>query len=412
MIRNSDFSYHRISGDRRPAVGAYASVVWSVCVYWIRPLFAMSHVVSRCSVLLAFVLVGMSVTPIAAQPLWKPHALDRPAPPVVTPAPQTLPVPPPSDALVLFDGTDLSAWEAHEGGPGAWTIANDYNEVNRRTYRPAPWTVADGAFEVAPGTGDIRTQAVFGDIQLHIEWATPSLDRVQGEGQDRGNSGVFLMGLYEIQVLDSYQSTTYPDGQAGAIYGQYPPLANASLPPTEWQAYDILFRRPRFDSNGQLTAPARITVIHNGVLIQNDAELWGVTMWLQHLPYRPHAEKLPLVLQDHGNPVRFRNIWVRELPEAEPFDTQPAAPRPAVTLSAEEMDRYVGTYGNFEVQRMDDRLRAHFFGPLWLELIPHGEDHFSLRRTDATLDFDLDGSGNPTALTFTIGGVPIRAERQ
>jgi hypothetical protein len=153
----------------------------------------------------------------------------------------------------------------------------------------------------------------FGDVQLHIEWATPSPAR--GSGQARGNSGVFLMGRYEVQVLDSYQNRTYPDGQAAAIYGQYPPLVNASRPPGEWQTYDIVFRRPRFDANGALVSPARMTVFHNGVLVQDDVELTGPSGHQSRPPYERHADRLPIRLQDHGDPVRFRYIWVRELPE-------------------------------------------------------------------------------------------------
>lgn len=165
--------------------------------------------------------------------------------------------------------------------------------------------------EVAGGTGAIATVGAFGDVQLHVEFATPNPP--SGEGQERGNSGVYLMSTYELQVLDSYRNVTYPDGQAGAIYGQYPPLVNASRPPGQWQSYDILFRAPRFDAGGQLLAPARMTVFHNGVLVQNDVALTGPTGHRRRPPYAPHAERLPIVLQDHGNPMRFRNIWVREL---------------------------------------------------------------------------------------------------
>ncbi len=175
------------------------------------------------------------------------------------------------------------------------------------------WKVTDGYMEVAPGTGAIETKAKFGDAQLHVEWASPS--PAAGVGQDRGNSGIFLMGEYEVQVLDSYHAETYADGQAGAIYGQYPPLANASRPPGEWQTYDIAFRRPRFDQGGKLLEPARLTLIHNGILIQNNEELLGRTSWLQSLPYEAHADRGPIQLQDHGHPVRFRNMWIRDLAE-------------------------------------------------------------------------------------------------
>ncbi len=201
----------------------------------------------------------------------------------------------PADAIVLFDGTDLSQWRTQKDG-GA-----------------ARWRVEGGYMEVAPGSGDIQTAASFGDCQLHIEWAAPSPPI--GAGQDRGNSGVFLMRQYEVQVLDSYQSATYPDGQAGALYGQYPPLVNASRPPGEWQSYDIVFRAPRFAPDGRLQRPARLTVLHNGVLVQDARELLGPTAHKARPAYTPHAAKLPLGLQDHDHPVRFRNIWVRELDE-------------------------------------------------------------------------------------------------
>lgn len=165
--------------------------------------------------------------------------------------------------------------------------------------------------EVVAGTGEITTVRAFGDCQLHVEWASP--DPPAHTGQDRGNSGVFLMGRYEVQVLDSYGNRTYPDGQAAAIYGQYPPLVNASRPPGVWQSYDIVFRRPRFDERGQLIAPARITVIHNGVLVHDAVILTGPTGHRRRPPYEAHADRLPITLQDHASPVRFRNIWVRDL---------------------------------------------------------------------------------------------------
>ena len=229
---------------------------------------------------------------VAAMP-WAIHDTTRPQPVVVTPGPgPSVPAPPPSDATVLFGGSDLSQWEMEDGSA-------------------AKWAVHDGSFEVVSGTGTIRTKQGFGDVQLHLEWMAPSPPR--GEGQDRGNSGVFLMGMYEVQVLDSYENRTYPDGQAAALYGQYPPLVNASRPPGEWQTYDIVFRAPRFDAAGQVTAPAHVTVLHNGVLVQDAVELTGPTGHHQRPPYQAHAARLPLGLQDHGHPVRYRNVWVRDL---------------------------------------------------------------------------------------------------
>jgi hypothetical protein len=226
------------------------------------------------------------------------HDRSRPAPPVVDPgtaSTQERPGRPPSDAIVLFDGKDLSRWRNQQGDG------------------PAPWRVADGAFEVVKGTGVIQTAQGFGSCQLHLEWASPS--PAEGSDQDRGNSGVYLMQRYEVQILDSYQNATYPDGQAAAVYGQRAPLVNASRPPGEWQSYDIAFRAPRFDAAGNLVRPARLTLFHNGVLVQDAVELTGPTEHKARPPYRAHPERLPLLLQDHGHPVRFRNVWIRELAE-------------------------------------------------------------------------------------------------
>ncbi len=224
---------------------------------------------------------------------WKIHSLERPRPPVVHPGGAAV-VAPPADAVILFDGRDLSAWRS-----------------SRDSVSPAPWRIVGDAMEVVPGTGGILTVREFGDAQLHVEWMTPSPAR--DAGQDRGNSGVFLMGRYEVQVLDSWESDTYADGQAAAIYGQFPPMVNASLPPGTWQSYDIVFRRPRFDNAGKVTAPARMTVFHNGVLVHQHVALLGPTSHTVRAPYAAHADRLPIALQDHGSPVRFRNIWVRPL---------------------------------------------------------------------------------------------------
>ena len=226
---------------------------------------------------------------------WKIHDMERPASPVITPgtsSTQDAPGRAPSDAVVLFDGKDLSHWAQKDGSDAKWKVENGY-------------------VEVVPKTGEIHTREAFGDCQLHVEFAEPTPPK--GESQDRGNSGVFLMGLYEIQVLDSYESKTYADGQAAAVYGQYPPLVNASRPPGQWQTYDIVFHGPRFDASGKVTRTANVTVLHNGVLVQDNVELTGPTAHKQRPPYQAHAEKLPLALQDHGHPVHFRNIWIRNL---------------------------------------------------------------------------------------------------
>ena len=228
---------------------------------------------------------------------WAQHTLDRPYPAVVDPGtgvPGETPGRPPADAVVLFDGKDLSAWQGQKAG-GA-----------------APWKVENGTFEIVPKTGGLETKQSFGDAQLHIEWMAP--DPPRGTSQDRGNSGVFFgAGRYEVQILDSYENKTYPDGQAGSLYGQYPPLVNASRKPGQWQAYDIVYEAPRFDGTGKLLKPARVTVFHNGVLVQHAMELIGPTTNRVRTPYSAHPEKLPISLQDHNHPVRFRNVWVREL---------------------------------------------------------------------------------------------------
>jgi hypothetical protein len=215
--------------------------------------------------------------------------------PAVTPGTQSVTgMTPPSDAMLLFNGKDLSQWKGKAG--------------------PAEWVVKDGILSVKKGSGDIETQRSFHDIQLHVEWRIPQ--GITGEGQHRGNSGVFLNGRYEIQILDSYQHRTYADGLAGAIYGQVPPLVNAMRPPGEWNTYEILFTAPRFYDDGKILSPARVTVLHNGVLIQSNAEIAGSTgAWGK--PGYHDAEGLgPIRLQDHpgaGEPVSFRNIWVREI---------------------------------------------------------------------------------------------------
>jgi hypothetical protein len=229
---------------------------------------------------------------------WPIHSLTRPQPPVIDPGKAGPPVPAPSDAIVLFDGHSLDNWRATDS-TGAPTSSS------------AKWKVEQGHMEVVAGTRNIATARGFGDVQLHVEWSAPV--PAKGEGQERGNSGVFLMGTYEVQVLDSYHNTTYADGQASAIYGQFPPLVNASRPPGEWQTYDIVFHAPRFDPAGRLLRPARMTVLHNGVLVQDNVTLTGPTAHQRRPPYTAHPDRLPLILQDHGDPVRYRNIWVREL---------------------------------------------------------------------------------------------------
>jgi hypothetical protein len=222
----------------------------------------------------------------------------QPFPAIVTPGEPPAFVAAPSDATVLFDGSEKALTEN-------WTDTKG---------EPSGWKVVDGALESVKKAGYIQTKGKFGSCQLHVEWAAPV--NVEGDGQGRGNSGVFIMGIYEVQVLDNYNNPTYADGQAGALYGRKKPLVNVCRKPGEWQSYDIIFHRPLFDEKGKVTRRATFTVLHNGVLVQDHTILSGGTGWMgPHAAseYQAHADKLPFALQDHGNPVRFRNIWIREL---------------------------------------------------------------------------------------------------
>ncbi|MFW6352246.1 MAG: 3-keto-disaccharide hydrolase [Bacteroidota bacterium] len=233
--------------------------------------------------------IFITLTMEAQKPEHEVTEVWEPVPEVVTPGVGTSA---PSDAIVLFDGSNFDQWEKTDG-----------SEVE--------WTLGEGAMTVKPKTGDIQTRQGFGDMQLHLEWRTPA--EVKGEGQGRGNSGVFLMGRYEIQVLDNYENETYPNGQAASVYKQSIPLVNACRKPGEWQTYDIIFTAPRFNEDGRVLHPARVTVIQNGVLVQNNVEIWGATEFIGLPSYKKHGMKEPLRLQDHGDLVSFRNIWVREL---------------------------------------------------------------------------------------------------
>ncbi|HEY0076623.1 MAG TPA: DUF1080 domain-containing protein [Abditibacteriaceae bacterium] len=232
--------------------------------------------------------LGYDDTPFIPNSSWRVHDSTRPQPRIITPASENSA---PSDAVVLFDGSDLSGWSGKGGSDAAWKVENGY-------------------MEVAPGTGNIRTRQEFGDCQLHLEWAAPEV--VKGDSQGRGNSGVFLMGRYEIQVLDCYQNPTYADGTTGAIYGEFPPLVNACRPPGEWQTYDIIWQSPRFDGEA-LVSPARVTVLLNGIVLHHATEAIGPTTHRAVEPYKAHPLTGPLELQDHGDLVRFRNIWYRPL---------------------------------------------------------------------------------------------------
>jgi len=327
----------------------------------------------------AFVfIVAASVALAAPDPNWLGHDRDRPMANVITSgtfSSQEQPGVPPSDATVLFDGKDISQWVAMDGSPTKW-IAHD------------------GALECVPGSGYARTLQSFGDCQLHIEWAAPNPPK--GDSQGRGNSGVFFgFGRYEVQVLDSYGSKTYADGAAASIYGQYPPLVNASLPPGKWQTYDIIWKAPRFDAGGTLLSKARITVFHNGVLVQNNVELTGPTGWIGRAPYQAHPERTPIALQDHGNPVHYRNVWVRELgnPRHKEF-----------MLPDSLLESYAGDYprGKTEVvkiRRLPDGLLSLTLAGA--DLVMHAESRtkFYALTTDVQCEFDFTGANRKVKIT-------------
>ncbi|MEZ4412924.1 MAG: DUF1080 domain-containing protein [Gemmatimonadales bacterium] len=332
-----------------------------------------------------FVVLGtVQMLPAQTPSGWRAHDLSRPRPPLVTPGQPAEAVLPPSDAVVLFDGS----------GVGAWRNANG---------EAAGWVVRNGAMEAVPGAGYVFTRQEFGDLQLHIEWSAPTPPKDSGQG--RGNSGVFLMGSYELQVLDSYQNDTYPDGQAGAAYGQYPPLVNASLPPGTWQSYDIIFHPPHFDSVGVLVAPARMTAFQNGLLIQDDVAFWGPTNWLQANPYVVSPPRGPIALQDHGNPVRYRNIWVRALPSVTP--PMPAPLPVAADVPSAVLDRLPGTYANggmvLVISKAADALRVNLPEGRWQTLIPLSPTEYAFSSTAATLTVTPAPDGTPAKLTFRMG---------
>ena len=233
---------------------------------------------------------GYTDTPMQPDGKWHVHDPGRPIPKVITPGKNfSQMATAPSDATVLFDGKDFSKWKSVGGGAIQWKIQDDY-------------------MESAPKSGNIRTIEKFGDFQLHVEFAEPA--KIEGKGQGRGNNGLFIYGRYEIQILDSYNNPTYADGQAGAIYGQWPPLANPARKPGEWNTYDILFEAPRFQ-DGKLVKPACVTVIYNGVMVHHHKEMMGPMVYRQVARYTPHEAEAPLALQDHRDPVRYRNVWIR-----------------------------------------------------------------------------------------------------
>jgi hypothetical protein len=326
---------------------------------------------------------------LQAQPAstWLGHDRTRPSPTVVTPgtsSTQDQPGKPPTDAIVLFGGSDLSPWAAMDG-------------------QPTKWVVKDGAMECVPGSGYVRTLRNFGDCQLHLEFAVPA--KVEGSSQGRGNSGLFFGGTrYEIQVLDSFENKTYADGSCASVYNQYPPLVNASRKPGEWQSYDILWTAPRFDADAHLVSAPRITVFHNGVVVQNNVELFGETGWLERAPFRAHPEKLPIALQDHGNPVRYRNIWVRELKPG----------KPELSLAETLLDSYCGDYrwgrdGVVEVRRGQDATLAVKIAGTTFQMFAETPSHFFAKTVDVQCDFKSSGDGQ--TMSFSVGedgGSPMK----
>lgn len=311
---------------------------------------------------------------------WKAHDLKRPHPTVVTPAKEVGGAP--SDAVVLFDGKDMSQWRSGNG-------------------KPSKWKIVDGAMESVPKSGYVFSKEEFGDCQIHIEFASPA--KVKGSGQGRGNSGVFLMGDFEVQVLDSFDNPkTYADGTAGSIYGQHPPLVNASRGPGQWQTYDIIFRRPRFDEAGKVQEKAQITVLHNGVLIQDAVRAAGPTSWIKHKDYDSvkNKSKGPLSLQDHGNPVRYRNIWVRHLKEEKQLPESAYDPV-TVELDTELAEKLAGKYGKHRVEFKEDKLYFHVHRTK-LEMVPHSATEYGFKETAGVMTFKLDGEGNTDSITVQL----------
>jgi hypothetical protein len=321
------------------------------------------------------------------------HDMERAPAPAVTPGTNGGP---PADAIVLFDGANLNEWRTEDGAAPAWLVQ-------------------DGYLQCVEGADDIFTKRNFGDCQLHIEWASPA-DPAGKIDQDRGNSGIFFMEKYEIQVLDSYQSRTYSDGYAGSVYAQYPPQVNATRPPGEWQTYDIVFHRPRFKKDGSLRKPARITAFLNGILVQDNVTLTGPTGWLQQKPYEAHADEMSLKLQDHDSPVRFRNIWIRPLATPDHLKKIKMKSREAkVQLTAAQLDRFVGAYETIDpdeekkevpfivIRREGDQLYATVRDKQERRIFAQTENEFVFEIFDGTLTIESDAQGNVTGVNFRVG---------
>jgi len=300
---------------------------------------------------------GYTDTPLLPGGEWHVHDSRRPSPVAV----QSFGCgKAPSDAIVLFDGSEASlfAWQSDGGA--------------------AKWKIEQGA--LVAGGGNLSTRGAWGDCQLHVEWAAPTPP--QSDSQGRGNSGVFFgFGRYEVQVLDSYNNKTYADGSAASVYGQYPPLVNVALAPGQWQTYDIVWTAPRFDAEGKLASKARLTVLHNGVVVQNNVELTGPTGWVGRVPYPTHPERMPIAFQDHGNPVRYRNVWVRELgnPRQKEFMLPDAV-----------LDSYAGEYNKGKFTRLPDGLLSIDLGGVDTVLHAGSPTRFYALTTDVQVEFDAE----------------------
>jgi len=303
---------------------------------------------------------------------WKAHDKDRPAPIVVTPGEGTIFAKPPSDAVILFDGKNFDNW---------------MGAVDK-------WKIVDGVMETVGKSGPVMSKEEFGDCQLHIEWASPT--EVNGSGQRRGNSGVFLMNAFELQVLDSHENPTYPDGTAASVYGQYPPLVNASRGPGQWQSFDIIFHAPRFGEDGELKKRATMTALHNGVLVQDNSEILGPTSWIKHGLYAKGKTTGPIRLQDHGSPVRYRNIWVRRLAaqRGKPENPYPVA---ALQLPPEKRKLLVGTYQTgkqkeFHVFEKGDDVYCRLYGTR-MKMLALSESDFAFEKCAGMISFQMDKNG-------------------
>jgi len=334
----------------------------------------LSKYLSRCLVA-AVVATASAMSPQVYAQLetgWKAHDLSRPAPKVVTPGEGAGTAKPPSDAVILFDGKSFDSWT---GSVDKWKIVN-------------------GAMECVDKAGPIMTKEEFGDCQLHVEWASPA--EVKWDGQERGNSGVFLMNAFELQVLDGHDNPTNADTSAAAVYGQYPPLANACRGPGVWQSYDIIFRAPRFDKDGKLRKRARMTALHNGVLVQDNVEILGSTSWLKHGRYARGKSTGPLRLQDHRSPVRYRNIWIRSLIAQRPKPKKPY-PAAAIELTPEKQQRLVGTYQTgkqkeFHIFEKGGEVYCRLYGAR-LKMLALTETEFAFEKCAGKISFQLGENG-------------------